>query len=181
MSFRSAYGYAESEAGWRMCNDDECDKDPVPGTDVRLLIRCGIPNTILKAFAARFNELVEPLDQTQCGGWARDSDVATSNHLAGTAMDLNWNRHPFHQKDTFGAGLPALKKILEEFRGCVFWGGDWTDSIDEMHFQLNHPEGHLDSDGNFVEKPDRRLVDLANDLNNGYLGIWKSPGRHAKS
>src|SRR5436309_591705 len=160
MSFRTAYGNTTSEDGWRMCNDDECDRATIPGTGVWIPLRSGVANTILKAFASRFSELVEPLDQSQCGGWTSTNDVGTSNHLAGTAMDLNWRRHAFRLRDTYGDKLPALRALLAEFRDCVWWGGDWHDPIDEMHFQLNYPEG------------DQRLTDLANDLKNGYLGVW---------
>jgi hypothetical protein len=54
----------------------------------------------------------------------------------------------------------------------VWWGGDWRDPIDEMHFQLNYAEGSVVG-GSFVENVDQRLIDLAGDLDNGYLGIWK--------
>jgi putative chitinase len=173
MTFRTAYGNIESEDGWRMCNDDECDRGSVPGTDVWIPLRSGIPNTILKAFASRFHELIEPLDQSQCGGWTLTNDVGSSNHLAGTAMDLNWRRHPFRVRGTFGDKLAALRALLAEFRGCVWWGGDWHDPIDEMHFQLNYGEGSVGGgNGNFTVDVDQRLTDLANDLKNGYLGVW---------
>jgi hypothetical protein len=172
MSFRTAYGNIGSEDGWRMCNDDECDTGMIPQTGVSIPIRSGVPNTILKAFAARFQQLIEPLDQSQCGGWTNTNDVATSNHLAGTAMDLNWRQHPFQTRGTFGGQLPTLRGLLNEFRGCVWWGGDWQSPIDEMHFQLNYPEGKL-AGGSFTVAVDQRLVDLANDLQNGYLGIWQ--------
>ena len=68
MSFRTAYGNIGSEDGWRMCNDDECDTGMIPQTGVSIPIRSGVPNTILKAFAARFQQLIEPLDQSQ---WRR--------------------------------------------------------------------------------------------------------------
>ena len=172
MSFRTAYGNIKSEDGWRMCDKDACDGGVIPGTDVEIPLRSGIPNTILKAFAARFAQIVEPLDQSQCGGWTLRNDVGTSNHLAGTAMDLNWRQHPFHVPGTFGDRLPILRGLLNEFRGCVWWGGDWRDPLDEMHFQLNYPEGRI-VNGSFVVEVDQRLLDLAADLENGYLGILK--------
>ena len=29
------------------------------------------------------------------GGWTFDNILANSNHLSGTAVDLNWNKYPF--------------------------------------------------------------------------------------
>lgn len=136
MSFRVVYGYSTSENGWKMVNADATDSSPIPGTTVRIPLRKGAPNTIMKAFAARFAQLIEPLDQTQCGGWTPTNSVPNSNHLAGTAMDLNWRKHPFKVVGTFGDKLPTLRRILQEFEGTIFWGGDWVTPKDEMHFQM---------------------------------------------
>jgi D-alanyl-D-alanine carboxypeptidase len=144
MGFRTVYGNTISENKWRMVDEDECNWITVRGTDVTLEIRKGIPTTILGEFAARFNEVIEPLRDADSACWTLTNDVPTSNHLAGTAMDLNWDSHPFHAQGTFGNKFPELRRLLdEEFDGCVWWGGDWEDPIDEMHFQLNFPEGDV--------------------------------------
>lgn len=155
MGFRTVYGNTISEDGWRMCDADECDWVTVPGTNVTLQIRRGVPATILSHFAARFNQVIEPLRDADSACWTATNDVATSNHLAGTAVDLNWDSHPFHVAGTFGDRLPRLRALLDEFKGCVWWGGDWTDPIDEMHFQLAYPEG------------DPQLTSLARELQSG--------------
>ena len=141
MSFRVVYGNSISENGWRMCNQDACTWSTIPGSKVSIQLRSGIPTTILVAFAAQFNKLIEPLRDADTAGWTLVNDVGTSNHLAGTAMDLNWNTHPFHARGTFGNKLPALRDLLDSFDGAVFWGGDWRSPIDEMHFQMGWPEG----------------------------------------
>jgi D-alanyl-D-alanine carboxypeptidase len=141
MAFVSRYGNTISEDGWRMVDEAECEWITVRGTNVSLEIRKGVPAVILGEFAARFNETVEPLRDPDSACWTATNDVATSNHLAGTAMDLNWDSHPFHVAGTYGDRLPALRALLDEFGGGVWWGGDWSDPIDEMHFQLNWPEG----------------------------------------
>lgn len=141
MAFVERYGNTVSEDGWRMVDQDECEWVTVRGTDVRLQIRKGVPATIMAEFAARFNERIEPLRDPDSACWTETNDVPTSNHLAGTACDFNWDSHPFHVAGTYGDKLPALRALLDEFDGGVWWGGDWTDPIDEMHFQLNWPEG----------------------------------------
>lgn len=154
MGFRTVYGNDWSENGWRMVDGDECVWSVIPGTNppVHIQLRKGLPTTIMVAFAARFNKIVEPLRDPDTAGWTLVNDVGDSNHLAGTAMDLNWQSHPFHARGTFGDKLPALRQLLNDFDHCVWWGGDWNSPIDEMHFQLNFPEG------------DQRLVDLARKL-----------------
>ena len=155
MSFRVVYGNTISENGWRMCNQDECTWSTIPGSSASIQLRSGIPTTIMVAFAAKFNKIIEPLRDADTAGWTLVNDVATSNHLAGTAMDLNWNTHPFHARGTFGNKLPALRALLDSFEGAVFWGGDWRSPIDEMHFQMGWPEG------------DKRYAAVVNKLHGG--------------
>jgi predicted chitinase len=160
-----------------MCNADECVWVKIPGANnVSIQVRSGIPAVILPAFIARFNQLVEPVRDPDTACWTLTNSVSTSNHPAGVATDVNWSSHPFHAKGTFGDRLPRVRQCLEEFRGCVDWGGDWTNPIDEMHFELAHREGYIDRDTKqFVLDVDQRLIDLANDLSAGYLGIY-GPG-----
>lgn len=167
MTFRVFEGNVLSLNGWRMCNEDECNWIVVPGSnDVSLEIRQGIPTVILSHFAARFNEVIEPLHDEDSACWTLTNDVATSNHPAGIACDFNWNSHPFQTYGTYGNKLPALRQLLDvEFRGCVGWGGDWGGNPqDEMHFEIAYPEGYLDDNGNFVLDVDQRLIDFANSL-----------------
>jgi hypothetical protein len=163
MAFVTRYGNVISEDGWRMVDQAECEWiSPAPGVTIQ--VRKGIPATILGAFAARFNAVVEPLRDNDTACWTPTNSVGTSNHMAGTAMDLNWGSHPFHARGTYGDRLPALRRLLDDFEGCVWWGGDWQSPIDEMHFQLNYREGYLDDNGNFVLDVDDRLTSLASHL-----------------
>lgn len=153
MGFRTVYGNTISEDGWRMVDQAECTWSIIPGTNnVSIQLRSGVPTTIMVAFAAQFNARIEGLRDADTAGWTETNSVATSNHLAGTAMDLNWDSHPFHVAGTYGDRLPALRALLDEFEGTIFWGGDWEDPIDEMHFQCGFPEG------------DQRMIDKASQL-----------------
>ena len=151
MAFVTRYGNQWSENGWRMVDQNECVWSTIPGTRVSVQLRKGIPTTVLIAFMARFNELIEPLGDRDTAGLTLTNAVPTSNHMAGTAVDLNWDSHPFHVKGTFGKKLPALRKLLQEFEGSVWWGGDWKSPIDEMHFQMGWPEGD-ERYGPFINK-----------------------------
>ncbi|MFV8263509.1 peptidoglycan-binding protein [Mycolicibacterium peregrinum] len=167
MGFRTAYGNTYSENGWRMCDRDECDDGAVPGTSLRLPIRRGIANLILKGWVAYYHREIESLSNsrgfTDEGSWTPTNDVATSNHLSGTAVDLNWSDHAFRVSYSgfTQAEIDRVRTGLRLFEGTIWWGQDWTSPKDPMHFQLNYREG------------DARNAAFATKLQNGYLNIWK--------
>ena len=170
MGFRTVYGRKYSENGWRMVDAAGCTNAPIPGTGLRLPFRTGDAQTVLTAWAAWFNANVESLDNpgrgyTDEGSFTWTNSVASSNHLSGTAMDLNWSDHPFHI--SYGGFTPAeiaaVRRGLKLFKGAIWWGQDWASPKDPMHFQLNYPEG------------DERIAALADQLRDGYLGIY-TPG-----
>lgn len=150
-----------TENGWPSCGIDDCDSGPVPGTDISIPLQRGIPNTIMKAFAADINQSVESLyngpngsSNSDEGGWTPTNSVATSNHLGGTAMDLNWSDHPMGpQVPDPAAGWqwsaiiggpeePAVRELLAfyTYQGIqlIWWGNDWDSPHDSMHFQMGY-------------------------------------------
>src|SRR5215216_4076293 len=84
-----------TENGWTQCSAQDTDRGPIPGTGIRLPVRQGDAAVILKAWAAWYNSNVEPLRSGVCGCWTPTNDVWNSNHLSGTALDLNWDSYPF--------------------------------------------------------------------------------------
>lgn len=170
MGFRTVYGLNYSENGWRMVDAAGCTTAKIPGTGLSLPFRTGDAQTVLTAWAAWFNTNVESLNNpgrgyADEGSFTWTNSVASSNHLSGTAMDLNWNDHAF-QVSYSGfttAEIAAVRRGLALFKGCIWWGQDWSSPKDSMHFQLNYPEG------------DGRIAALAKQLRAGYLGIY-TPG-----
>ncbi|WP_313673295.1 peptidoglycan-binding protein [Mycolicibacterium sp.] len=168
MAFRTVYGRTISENGWRMVDASECDTGPVPGTNgrLRLPIRRGDANVILKGWTAWFNANVENLNNSRGyadeGSFTWTNSVASSNHLSATAVDLNWSDHPFlvSYAGFTKSEIARTRRGLDLFKGAIWWGQDWRSPKDAMHFQLNYPEG------------DRRNAALAKDLRAGYLNIW---------
>ncbi|AER47898.1 lysin A [Mycobacterium phage Lucky2013] len=138
MANRVVYGNSFSSNGWPMVDQGSCTWVKIPGTSVTLQIQNGQPLAILRAFAADFHAYVEPLRDADSACWTPTNSVSTSNHLSGTAMDLNWNSHPFQVPDAgFDAAKKArVKELLDFYEGTVFWGNDWTSPKDAMHFQL---------------------------------------------
>lgn len=138
MGRRNYKGNDWSSNGWPIVDEGSCTWVTVPGTDVSLQIQNGQPLQILRAFAADFHAEVEPLRDADSACFTWDNDVDDSNHLSATAMDLNWNSHPFRVAD---AGFDAAKKarvreLIDWYEGMVFWGNDWSNPKDAMHFQL---------------------------------------------
>lgn len=141
MADRTVYGLDFSENGWRMVDQGSCVWVQVPGTNgkVTLQIREGQPAKILGAWAADWNAFIEPLRDADSACWTPTNSVASSNHLSGTAIDLNWNSHPF-RVDNAGfnaAQLATIREMLEFYEGMVFWGNDWVSPKDAMHSQMN--------------------------------------------
>ena len=138
MANRVVYGLTHSSNGWPMVDQGSCTWTRIPGTSVTLQIQNGWPLAILRAFAADFHAYVEPLRDADSACWTPTNSVASSNHLSGTAMDLNWNSHPFRVPNAgFNAAqIATLRELQDFYEGTVFWGNDWTDPKDAMHFQL---------------------------------------------
>lgn len=140
MADRNVYNNDFSENGWRMVDQGSCVWVKVPGTNVTLQIREGQPAKIMGAFAADFNAYIEPLRDPDSACWTATNSVPTSNHLSGTAMDLNWNSHPFRVKDAgFNAAqIKTARELLDFYEGMIFWGNDWESPKDSMHWQMGY-------------------------------------------
>ena len=168
MSFRIVNGSAYTEAGWRCCNRDECDIVRIPGlylTDTAP-IRKGAPLTILGAWLYWYDRNVEEIT-TPIWGWSATNDVLGgygqnmgSNHLSGTAVDVNAPKYPWGARTMSAALKGRVRAGLALFEGSVFWGADWS-RADEMHYQMAWREG------------DPRNEAFAAKLRDGYLGIYK--------
>lgn len=159
MSFRSVYGYDWSENGWRMCNRNEC---ALPIVDMDYVdtapIRTGAPLTILSAWLKYYDTHIDPITSS-VWGWSAENAVGNSNHLSGTALDINAPKYPWGDRTMPADRKSRVRAALAAFEGTVFWGADW-DRADEMHFQLAYEEG------------DERNERFAAKLRAGYLGIY---------
>jgi putative chitinase len=131
-----------SENGWEPSHagPDILEWITVPGTNVRLQLMKGRPSIIMRAYAADYNAFVEPLRDADSAGFTPTNSVATSNHLNGTAMDLNWNDHPFHV--SYGGYnqqmIATMREILDFYENTMFWSQDWDSPKDCMHHQMGY-------------------------------------------
>lgn len=140
MANRVVYGHSSSSNGWPMVDEGSCTWVDIPGTSpiVRIQIQNGQPLAILRAFVADINAYVEHVRDADTACWTATNSVDTSNHLSGTAVDIDWDSHPFRAPN---AGwtmdqIVTIRQILDYYEGTVFWGNDWDDPKDAMHFQL---------------------------------------------
>ncbi|MBF6085230.1 M15 family metallopeptidase [Nocardia cyriacigeorgica] len=152
-----------TENGWPQVGRSACVNPVVPGTaDVRPEVRAGDAATILIAWCAWWHKNIRPIDRYKprdYWGWSATNAVWNSNHLSGTAVDLNATELPWQRRTMSAAEVARIEEGLRLFDGTIFWGGHW-DRVDQMHAQLNLPEGHP------------KIREFAEKLNNGHLGIY---------
>lgn len=141
MAHRTVYGLDYSENGWEMVDQGSCVWVLVPGSNnVHLQIREGQPAAILGAFVADWNAYIEPVRDADSACWTATNDVASSNHLSGTACDVDWGSHPFRVANAGfnSAQLATMNELLDYYENTVFWGNNWQSPKDAMHVQMGY-------------------------------------------
>ncbi len=122
----------------------------VPGTSptVYLQVKSGDVATVMMYVASRFNSEVEHLIDDYSGAYDYRKNVNNpsvwSNHASGTAMDLNYDQHPNGASvaSTFSTRqVAAIRGILADCDGVIYWGGDYRGTVDAMHFEINVSPG----------------------------------------
>lgn len=147
-----------TENGWPMVNANKCVSVEVVAAAKKVPLLRGDVATILNAWIILYNREVEPI-KSQVWGWSPDNDVPNSNHMSGTAIDINAPFYPWGQRVMNAATKNKVRSLLAKFNGVVFWGADWA-RADEMHFQIG------------LSPNDSRVKALAEKLNNGYLNAY---------
>jgi peptidoglycan hydrolase-like protein with peptidoglycan-binding domain len=98
---------------------------------------------VLGDFVRKYDKQVAPVTSS-VWGWSQYNDVGNSNHLAGTAVDINAPQWPWGIRTMGSDMILRINRLLEDYRvGSeygVYWGRNWS-RPDEMHFQLNWKEG----------------------------------------
>lgn len=105
-------------------------------------VRGGNVEVVLRYVLEQFDRRVEVLKQELgCWGFAYRQNRNANNlscHSSGTAVDANAVRHPNGKRRTFTtAQVTEIRRILAEVGGVVKWGGDFTGTPDEMHFEVS--------------------------------------------
>jgi hypothetical protein len=112
---------------------------------VTIKTRGGVPFTVAREAAPRFQGLLDdlekngyPLKAPQSGGYNPRNIAGTntpSRHASGNAVDVNWT-----ENDVRGGEQPTLPPFLADSlarKHGVTWGGLWEGkSLDPMHFEV---------------------------------------------
>ena len=138
--------------GWP-CNSDKNAIDVVPFGDSYGLpfpggVRDGDVKTVLGYVAIQLHERVEPCVAGWDWGYEYRENVnnpgSMSCHASATAIDYNAPNHPNGSRGTFSnEQVATIYDILAEVGGAVQWGGDYTGTVDEMHFEIIVDAGYL--------------------------------------
>ncbi|MCC8930831.1 peptidoglycan-binding protein [Rhodococcus sp. I2R] len=151
-----------TENGWAQIGNPTMRA--IVGTNIVLPLHWHACGFVLAAFAGMYNREIEPLDggARDEGGWTPTNSVRTSNHVSGTAIDLNWNKYPFRVYRMARGMVTEVKALQRDFRGLIDWGRDcWGGNpVDEMHYQV--AKG----------KPMDAYVDFENELRAGLFGLY---------
>lgn len=154
----------KTENGWDQISSDMLDKSNIPGTIAPMETRKGDVTTILKGWCLWYDRNVQDIEFNYSGGrddwgWSATNSVWNSNHLSGTAVDINATQWPMGSYRMPQWMVDKIREGLRLFEGTVFWGRDWGGaSTDEMHFQI---QGNAQQIAPFAQK-----------LRDGYLGLW---------
>jgi putative chitinase len=120
----------------------------------------GWPSIILKAFAADYNAYVEPLRDGDSAAFTSTNSVATSNHLNGSGMDLNWDGPPEAKVFRYGISMEraypgakaqAVRDLLAFYEDMVYCGGFWS-IRDWMHFQMGYNTWNNPKTADFIAR-----------------------------
>lgn len=149
-----------TENGWPMVNADKTVSVQVVPAAKKVPLLRGDVATILNAFIILYDRDVEKI-RSQVWGWSADNDVWNSNHMSGTAIDIHAPWYPWGQRKMPAHIKQKVFALLEKFEGVIYWGAGWT-KADEMHYQIALPPSNA------------RVRALADKLNKGYLGAYKS-------
>jgi D-alanyl-D-alanine carboxypeptidase len=135
-------GWAASPNPQALGGLDDRDVPGAPGVKLAPGVLAGDVATVLFDFAGKFHAHVEPLRAGQCWGFAFRPDTNNrrllSCHASATAIDLNAPEHPNGRRGTFTpAQVDTLRGLLAGYAGVIAWGGDFTGTDDEMHFEIS--------------------------------------------
>lgn len=109
-------------------------------------VRAGDVHTVLSYVATQLNARVEPVafpggHPADDWGYNYRQNRNANNlscHASGTAFDYNATRHPNGKKGTWTKEqVVEIRKILAEVNNVVKWGGDFSGTKDEMHFEIH--------------------------------------------
>lgn len=135
--------------------------EPVKGVKLRVANNANVEavfDYLCVNFHRRVDKITEPHPADDWGYSYRpnkNNPSELSNHASATAVDLDATEHPngVPTNRTFtNVQIAEVHKILDELEGVVRWGGDYTHTVDAMHFEINVEPGHLQKIGGKIRR-----------------------------
>jgi hypothetical protein len=154
MGVRTVNGNTWTEDGWPLVDEAGCTWITIPGTDptVTIEVQSGVPAAVFGMWVADLNAYVEKVRDADTASWTEGNSVLGqpgqnngSNHLGGTAVDVDWDDHPMGPAYA-GYSQAQINEIramreyykLDDGTYLVFWAEDWDTPKDSMHFQMDY-------------------------------------------
>lgn len=127
--------------------------------------------TILNYVAQQMHERVEPIvrdEWHQMDDWGfsyrqTTNDNSLSCHASGTAIDYNATRHPFDvpaDRNFSAEQIAEIRRIVAE-AGAVVWGGDYRNTPDAMHFEINGTRAEVAAAASRIRNYGKDWFDMA--------------------
>jgi predicted chitinase len=154
MGVRVVNGNTSTEDGWPLVDQAGCTWITIPGCNPSVTVQSqtGIPATLGRMWIADLNAFIEKVRDADTGSWTEGNSVLGqpgrnngSNHLGGTAWDVDWNDHPMgpayagYSQDQ----IDEIRRMREFYKlpdgtYLIWWAEDWTTPKDSMHFQMGY-------------------------------------------
>lgn len=141
-----SYNGWPAASGWSIANG-KLEAMNVAGESFAPGVLAGDVRVVLQYVAEQMHQRVEPVFKI---GWHAADDWGYSYrpnvnnprqlscHASGTADDYNATRHPNGKRGTYTTAQKIeIHEILAEVNNVVDWGGDFTGTADEMHFEIS--------------------------------------------
>jgi len=117
-------------------------------------VRSGDVHVVFQHLAEQLNARVEPVyapgwHEADDWGYAYRANRNANNlscHASATAIDYNATRHPngvATAQTWTSAQIATIHQILAELDHLVRWGGDFTGTVDSMHFEVIGTPGQI--------------------------------------
>ena len=170
-----------SQNGWAVLDFGDMDRSAIAGVTFPNGFRTGDVAYVMHWFFTQFHRRVEPLETPGCWGYDKrtiDDTGVWSNHASGTAGDVNAPQHPRGKRGTFTtAQVAEIRDLLAYCDGVIRWGGDFSTTVDDMHFEIAAGSGRVADLAAKIRK-DTTMADLPTDTVKALAtldGVFRAP------
>ena len=165
--------------------------EPVPGCRLRVRDNNNVADVftyLVRQYHKRVDDVTKPHPQDDWGFNYRpnaNNPNELSCHGSATAIDLDATEHPngvTTSKTFTPQQIAEIHDILEELEGVVRWGGDYTRTVDAMHFEIIVKPGGLRRIGRRLRrgKVHPRFTSRGKNIDDAVKSVRRAKGRGAR-